>query len=93
MSTNYFFQKFKKKNTENNIDINVNSEHSIKIDDKIEEFVEEIKTPENVAVLPPYDPRKDLSDYKFPTISLLKEYLQQEGNVTDEENNQTECTL
>jgi len=85
MSTNYFFQKFKKKNTENNIDINVNSEHSIKIDDKIEEFVEEIKTPENVAVLPPYDPRKDLSDYKFPTISLLKEYLQQEGNVTDEE--------
>ena len=63
-------------------------EDVITIEDEIEEIVEnikEIKTPEDVANLPPYEPRKDLSDYKFPTISLLKEYPQQENNATDEE--------
>jgi len=43
------------------------------------------KTPEYVANLEPYDPRKDLSDYAFPTITLLKEYPVQINNATDEE--------
>ena len=62
------------------------------IEDEIEEIIEDIedivenkKTPEDVANLPPYEPRKDLSNYKFPTITLLKEYPVQENNATDEE--------
>ncbi|MDR1543639.1 MAG: DNA translocase FtsK [Prevotellaceae bacterium] len=33
-----------------------------------------VKTAEYVENLPPYNPRKDLSNYKFPEISLLKQY-------------------
>jgi len=89
MSTNYFFQKFKKKNKEN-FDHSVkiyetieNDENIVIIEDKVEEMK---KTSEYMEVLPPYEPKKDLFDYKFPTISLLKEYPQQESEITDIEN-------
>ena len=57
--------------------------------DNASEIIEKIdnadKTAEYIASLEPYEPRKDLSNYKFPTISLLKEYPIQENNATDEE--------
>ena len=79
-----------------NVDIEIietikNDEDFISIEDEIEEIeeiiedIEDKKSPEDVVNLPPYEPRKDLSTYKFPTISLLKEYPQQENNATDEE--------
>ena len=35
------------------------------------------KTVEEVKEMEPYDPRKDLEFYKFPSISLLKHYDEQ----------------
>ena len=71
------------------IEIDENKDDFIIEDDKIVEDIENFedvkKTPEDVANLPPYEPRKDLSDYKFPTITLLKEYPQTENNATDAE--------
>lgn len=35
----------------------------------------------NFADLPPYDPRADLSDFKFPTLDLLEDYGQGKINI------------
>jgi len=37
--------------------------------------------------LPPYDPRKDLEYYKFPTIDLLKKYVTGDQQIDMEEHN------
>jgi S-DNA-T family DNA segregation ATPase FtsK/SpoIIIE len=50
--------------------------------DNIENFE---KTANYVENLPPYEPQKDLSNYKFPDISLLKKYEQQDNTATDAE--------
>ncbi len=45
------------------------------------------KTVEEVASMEPYDPRKDLEYYKFPTIPLLKHYEDNGPNVDMAEQN------
>lgn len=42
--------------------------------DKLEEEKATLKTVEEVLQQEPYDPRKDLENYKFPTLDLLKVY-------------------
>jgi S-DNA-T family DNA segregation ATPase FtsK/SpoIIIE len=46
--------------------------------------------PYDVSTLGEYDPRLDLSNYRFPTIELLKKYSQQENvvNMDEQEANQ-----
>ncbi|MGM9693881.1 MAG: DNA translocase FtsK 4TM domain-containing protein [Alloprevotella sp.] len=45
------------------------------------------KTVEDVAEMEPYDPRKDLENYKYPTISLLKHYDDAGNGIDMEEQN------
>lgn len=45
------------------------------------------KTVEEVLAMEPYDPRKDLEYYKFPTINLLKHYDDQGPSINMEEQN------
>ena len=45
------------------------------------------KTVEDVAEMEPYDPRKDLENYKYPTISLLKHYDEAGNGIDMEEQN------
>lgn len=39
----------------------------------IESVLEEVKTPEKVAAMEPYDPILDLRDYKYPELDLLEQ--------------------
>lgn len=43
------------------------------------------ETPANPEDLPPYDPTLDLSSYRFPTIDLLKEYPNNDDEVSQTE--------
>ena len=47
------------------------------------------KTVEDVAALEPYDPRKDLDSYRYPTLNLLKHYDEQAngGSIDMDEQN------
>lgn len=45
------------------------------------------KTVEEVRELEPYDPRKDLENYKFPVISLLKHYEDTGSTINMDEQN------
>lgn len=46
----------------------------LEIEKSVQNVVAERKTVEEVAAMEPYDPRKSLENYKYPTISLLKHY-------------------
>ena len=48
-------------------------------------FDEDNEFPEGFQNLPPYDPRADLSSYKFPTLSLLDEHKSENSEVSNEE--------
>jgi len=47
--------------------------------DSVEEEQPHALTAEDVRAMEPYDPRKDLSKYKFPTIDLLNDYPAKEA--------------
>lgn len=59
----------------------------LKIEDiKDVELVEKGKSPEELlAQLGPFDPRKDLENYKFPELNLLKVYDNESAPVIDQE--------
>ena len=46
----------------------------LQIDKQIVEETASSKTLQDIAELEPYDPRKDLENYKFPSLNLLKKY-------------------
>ena len=46
----------------------------LQIDKQIVEETASSKTLEDIADMEPYDPRKDLENYKFPSLNLLKKY-------------------
>ena len=46
----------------------------LQIDKQIVEETASSKTLEDIAEMEPYDPRKDLEHYKFPSLNLLKKY-------------------
>ncbi len=48
-------------------------------------FDEDNEFPEGFQNLPPYDPRADLSSYRFPTLSLLDEHKSENSEVSNEE--------
>ena len=77
----------------NELDI-VNPEledHEEETDLTIEETAEEVKadgkTVEEVVEQEPYDPRKELQNYKFPNLDLLKKYTDNTPAVDMEEQN------
>jgi S-DNA-T family DNA segregation ATPase FtsK/SpoIIIE len=70
--------------TEENDDIDTNNEGEIEIVEN-EEGMEENQTKEDTIDTEPYDPKKDLSHYQYPTLRLLKDYLQPENAQSDEE--------
>lgn len=48
-------------------------------------FDEDNEFPEGFQNLPPYNPRADLSSYRFPTLSLLDEHKSENSEVSNEE--------
>ena len=52
---------------------------------EVSTFDEEDIFPEGFRDLPPYDPRADLSGYRFPTIGLLDEHKSENSEVSNEE--------
>lgn len=60
-------------------------EVDLKIADMVENDKATKKTVEDVLAQEPYDPRKDLEFYKFPTISLLKHYEESPISINKEE--------
>lgn len=78
--------------TEENEEIVVNSsdddneeEDALVINDSDEEIVTEEQHRDLLAELGPYDQRKDLSMYKFPSTDLLNDFADQQGGVSHEE--------
>ncbi len=54
-------------------------------DDDHELEVAETKEEKHISELEHYDPKLDLSDYKYPSVNLLKDYEETGGKVTKEE--------
>lgn len=52
-------------------------DHELKVEEKKEE--------KHISELEHYDPKLDLSDYKYPSVNLLKDYEDTGGKVTKEE--------
>ncbi len=69
----------------------------IKTAEPSEEDSEEVKTPEKVQQLKPYDPILDLRDYKYPSLDLLEshgsEKIVQDPNELENNKNQIISTL
>ncbi|MEQ8360028.1 MAG: DNA translocase FtsK [Cytophagales bacterium] len=56
-----------------------------KVEEDHELEVEETKEEKHISELEHYDPKLDLSDYKYPSVNLLKDYEDTGGKVTKEE--------
>ncbi|MDR3327627.1 MAG: DNA translocase FtsK [Prevotellaceae bacterium] len=65
-------------------DIDTNSDGEIEIVENKEDM-EDNETKEEAIDTEPYDPKRDLSHYQYPTIRLLKDYPQPENAQSDEE--------
>ncbi len=75
--------------TADEMEINAPTDEETKLDiaPPVVDEKAEGKTVEEVLSLEPYDPRKDLEYYKFPTIPLLKHYDEDGPNVDMTEQN------
>ena len=73
--------------TEMEIAAPTNEETELDITPPVVDEKAEGKTVEEVLAMEPYDPRKDLEYYKFPTIPLLKHYDEDGPNVDMTEQN------
>ena len=60
--------------SKNTISPELTSETRLVVEDIAVEEKADSKTVEEVSGLEPYDPRRDLENYKFPTLDLLKKY-------------------
>ena len=75
--------------TEEDIDLNPieEEETTLTIENTPDEAKAKGKTVEEVVEQEPYDPRKDLENYKFPNLDLLKKYVDNAPAVDMEEQN------